>query len=129
MMLHLLKIEWLKVKNYKDLLDLGNSIPCKHLRHELYWYYYLKQGISQGSARPISFIGNPYDFPNVWHTVADCSSCFIISRVDDHHLLTNEFNFKTHRQNIIDGWSRSEFINIKIVLIVIISLLATLFVF
>ena len=43
--------------------------------------------------------------------------------------ITNEYSFKTHRQNIIDGWSRSEFINIKIVLIVIISLLATLFVF
>ena len=43
--------------------------------------------------------------------------------------ITNEYSFKTHRQNIIDGWSRQQFIHVKIAQIVIISFLAMLFVF
>jgi ABC-2 type transport system permease protein len=29
-------------------------------------------------------------------------------------LLTNEYAYRTHRQNIIDGWSRSRFIQVKL---------------
>jgi hypothetical protein len=41
-------------------------------------------------------------------------------------LMTNEFNFKTHRQNIIDGLSRQQFIGVKILLVVILAVLITL---
>ena len=34
------------------------------------------------------------------------------------NLFINEVNFKTHRQNIIDGWKRETFIYTKISLIV-----------
>ena len=42
-------------------------------------------------------------------------------------LLTNEFNFKTHRQNIIDGWKRSQFISVKVIFALVFSTVATLF--
>ena len=42
-------------------------------------------------------------------------------------LLTNEFNFKTHRQNIIDGWTRKEFIDVKFVFAILFSIVATVF--
>jgi len=42
-------------------------------------------------------------------------------------LLTNEFNFKTHRQNIIDGWTRKEFITVKFVFALLFSAAATIF--
>ena len=42
-------------------------------------------------------------------------------------LLTNEFNFKTHRQNIIDGWTRKEFVTVKFVFAILFSAVATLF--
>ena len=42
-------------------------------------------------------------------------------------LLTNEFNFKTHRQNIIDGWTRKQFITVKFVFAVLFAVVATLF--
>ena len=40
-------------------------------------------------------------------------------------LMVNEVNFKTHRQNIIDGWSRQQFIGVKIALVLIFPLLIT----
>ena len=42
-------------------------------------------------------------------------------------LLTNEFNFKTHRQNIIDGWTRKEFVTVKFIFAILFSLVATFF--
>jgi hypothetical protein len=42
------------------------------------------------------------------------------------NLFINEVNFKTHRQNIIDGWKRETFIYTKIGLIAGISLVVTI---
>jgi ABC-type transport system involved in multi-copper enzyme maturation permease subunit len=42
-------------------------------------------------------------------------------------LLTNEFNFKTHRQNIIDGWTRKQFVTVKFVFALLFSMAATIF--
>ena len=42
-------------------------------------------------------------------------------------LLTNEFNFKTHRQNIIDGWTRQQFVTVKFVFAILFSVVATFF--
>lgn len=128
-MLHLLKIEWLKIKGYKTFWILATLFLVSIVGVN-YFVFYLKQGISQGSAQANILIGSPFDFPNVWHTVTYFSSFLLfMPGLMIITSITNEYSFKTHRQNIIDGWSRSEFINIKIVLIVIISLLATLFVF
>ncbi|HLG39359.1 MAG TPA: hypothetical protein VI461_06810, partial [Chitinophagaceae bacterium] len=41
-------------------------------------------------------------------------------------LFINEVNFKTHRQNIIDGWKRETFIYTKIGLIICISIAVTI---
>ncbi|MEO7834262.1 MAG: hypothetical protein ABIR50_03005, partial [Ginsengibacter sp.] len=41
--------------------------------------------------------------------------------------MTNEFNFKTHRQNIIDGWTRKEFVTVKFVFAILFSAVATFF--
>jgi hypothetical protein len=40
--------------------------------------------------------------------------------------ITNEYTYKTHRQNIIDGWSRNQFMISKMIDVFIICLLATL---
>ena len=75
--------------------------------------------------------GNPpFQFPDVWHTVSFFSSflmfipglLIIIS-------VTNEYSFKTHRQNVIDGWDRKEFILVKILMTAIIAIASTLAVF
>lgn len=75
-------------------------------------------------------IGSPFDFPNVWHTVSWFSSFLLfIPGLMIITSITNEYTYKTHRQNIIDGWSRHQFSHIKIVLIIIISIFSTIFVF
>ena len=128
-MLNLLKIEWLKIKGYKTfwvltILFLVSIVGVN------YFVFYIKQGISQGSAQANVLIGSPFDFPNVYHTVAYFSSFLLfIPGLMIITSITNEYSYKTHRQNIIDGWSRNEFINIKIVLILIIAALSTIFVF
>jgi hypothetical protein len=40
-------------------------------------------------------------------------------------LVSNEFTYKTHRQNIIDGWSRNQFIHAKMIDVAIVSCIVT----
>jgi ABC-type transport system involved in multi-copper enzyme maturation permease subunit len=54
---------------------------------------------------------------------------FIIPAILIITLTTNEFTYKTHRQNIIDGWSRGQFIGVKLIEVLLLALLSTLVVF
>ncbi len=127
--MNLLKIEWLKIKSYKTFWVLTTLFLVSIVGLN-YFVFYIKQGISQGSAQANVLIGSPFDFPNVWHTVSYFSSFLLfIPGLMIITSITNEYSFKTHRQNIIDGWSRLQFIHVKITLIIIISFLSAIFVF
>ncbi|MBN1252919.1 MAG: hypothetical protein JXR51_13170 [Bacteroidales bacterium] len=69
-------------------------------------------------------------FPTVWQSVSYYSSWFfpLLSLVVIL-ILGNEFNFRTLRQNIIDGLTRTEFFYGKLLIIVLISLLVTILLF
>jgi ABC-type transport system involved in multi-copper enzyme maturation permease subunit len=41
-------------------------------------------------------------------------------------LITNEYSYKTNRQNIIDGWSREQFMRAKLTDVALMSLIVTL---
>lgn len=129
-MLNLLKIEWLKIKGYKTFWIL-TTLFLVSIVGVNYFVFYIKQGITQGNNTAVNAVlGSPFDFPNVWHTVSYFSSFLLfIPGLMVITSITNEYSFKTHRQNIIDGWSRQQFIHVKIAQIVIISFLATVFVF
>ncbi len=72
-------------------------------------------------------LGNPFAFPETWHTVAYFSSWFIfMPAIVIIMLITNEYNYKTNRQNIIDGWSRQDFMMGKLINVVILSVIVTL---
>jgi hypothetical protein len=74
-----------------------------------------------------AIMGHVYSFPKVWQTVGWMSSWLLyFPGMIIIMLMTNEFNFKTHRQNIIDGLSRNQFIGVKIVLAVFLAILITL---
>lgn len=128
-MLQLLKVEWMKVKNYTtfwvlSILYLVSIFGANYIAYLIY------------SARPKNndmsnmVIGSPFSFPDIWNMVTFISSflmfmaglLIIIS-------ITNEYSYKTHRQNIIDGWSRQEFILVKILLTIIVAFVATAAVF
>jgi ABC-type transport system involved in multi-copper enzyme maturation permease subunit len=71
-------------------------------------------------------LGNPFAFPDVWNTVAYFSSFVVfIPAVTIIMFISNEYSFKTHRQNIIDGWSRKQFITSKLIDVLIIVFIIT----
>lgn len=75
------------------------------------------------------FIPNNYE--STWYAVSVISSwfCFfLLSFVLIYHI-TNEYNYRTVRQNVIDGYTRNEYINGKIQLMIAITLIATIYVF
>lgn len=126
-MLHLLKIEWLKIKGYKTFWVLSTLFLVSIVGVN-YFAYNFDVGIKQGPAK--AFIGSPFEFPNVWHTVTYFSSFLLfLPGLMIITSITNEYTYKTHRQNIIDGWSRLQFIHVKIALIVIIAIVSAIFVF
>ena len=63
---------------------------------------------------------------NIWKTVCFWSGFLLyLPGMIIINLFSNEVNFKTHRQNIIDGWKRETFIYTKIALIACMSLVIT----
>jgi hypothetical protein len=131
-MLQRLSIEWMKLKNYRTFWVLG-ILYLISIFGANYIGYRIQQAIYQekqakGMAEMI--IGSPpFAFPNVWQMTSYISSfllflpglLMIIS-------MTNEYSYKTHRQNVIDGWSRREFISTKLVTALIAAVISTIMV-
>lgn len=132
-MLNLLKIEWLKLKNYRTfwilmILYVISNYGVNFIAH----FVYVDIATTTGK-NPIAkqLMGaSPFTFPGVWQTAAFmCSFLLFIPALLIIISVTNEFSYRTHRQNIVDGWSRGQFISVKIVLVVIASIIATLLAF
>jgi len=71
-----------------------------------------------------------YHFPDIWQNLTYVSQYFqLILAIVVIISVTNEFSFKTIRQNIIDGLDRKDFLASKLALTLGLSLAATLFVF
>lgn len=125
-MLHLLKIEWLKIKNYRAfwvfaVLYLVSIFLINYIAWTIQNRMYEKLPGSE------QILNNVYVFPKVWETVGWMSSWLLyFPGMIIIMLMVNEFNFKTHRQNVIDGLSRQQFIGVKILLCVIMAVLITL---
>ena len=127
-MIRLLEIEWMKVKNYRTfwilLLITIVSIPAFN-----YTVYDLTNN-SFPKIRGKNILGSPFAFPEVWQTVSwNSTLLLLIPAVLVITLTTNEFTYRTHRQNIIDGWSRNQFINVKLFEVLLLSVLTTFMVF
>jgi len=124
-MIKLLKIEWLKLKNYTAF-----KVVAILFFLSVFGINYIGYSINSNITGPAQMLlGNYFGFPNVWHTVSWLSTfTLFLPGLLMILLVTNEFTYKTHRQNIIDGWSRSQFINVKIVMVLIFSLVAALWV-
>ncbi|HEY8657985.1 MAG TPA: ABC transporter permease [Hanamia sp.] len=126
-MKHLLKIEWLKVKNYKAFWVFSILYSFSILGIN-YTGYYINELTVQNMPASQMILGSPYAFPKVWQTVGFMSSWLLyFPGILFIMLLTNEFNFKTHRQNIIDGWTRQQFVTVKFVFAILFSVVATFF--
>jgi ABC-2 type transport system permease protein len=71
-----------------------------------------------------------YHFPDVWLNLIYFSGLFkVILGVMTVISITNEFQYRTMRQNVIDGLSRWEFLSTKILTNVLLSLLSVAMIF
>ena len=122
-MLRNLQIEWMKIKNYRvfqvfTVLYLLGILAIIFIFYKIYM-----QLTSRLTGRDSVDIFNIFSSDNIWTTV--CFSTSFLLYLPGMIIITlfiNEVNFKTHRQNIIDGWKRETFIYTKIGLIFCISL-------
>jgi ABC-2 type transport system permease protein len=127
-MINLLKIEWLKIKNYTafKVMTLFFIIGVFALN---YIVFIVNKNIVKNvpGAGLVSF--SPYDFENTWQSTSYATGfILLLPSLLLLMLFTNEFTFKTHRQNIIDGLSRRQFISVKITMALIFAAVATVLV-
>lgn len=128
-MTYLLRTEWLKMHKYWAFWWMSGIVALAYPGINYMFYYVYKDIITSDNERGMvvkMLVGNPFTFPEAWHTVAFFSSLFLfIPALMIIMFITNEYTYKTHRQNIIDGWSRREFLTSKMIDVVLVSLLVT----
>lgn len=128
---HLLKIEWLKIKNYGafKILSIFFSIGVFLANYIVFSVNKnIVTNITDKSGGLIQSF-NPYSFDSTWQTTSYTTGyLLILPAMLLIILVTNEYSFRTSRQNIIDGWSRAEFITVKLTMALIIALVCTLLV-
>ncbi len=125
----ILKIEWLKIKKYPAFWWMLGIVALTYpginfIFYKIYQGFTIKKDMTGAVAK--SLLGNPFAFPETWHSVAYFSSFFVlVPSILVIMIITNEFTFKTNRQNIIDGWSRNQFVTSKVLDVAIISAIVT----
>lgn len=129
-MTNIIRTEWLKIKGYKAfwavLAMTALSYPGINY---MFWNIYQDTVAKEKSTAQMAkmLLGNPFTFPEVFHTTAFLSSIFVfIPAIVVIMLITNEYTYKTSRQNIIDGWSRREFLIGKLIDVLLVTLIVTL---
>jgi ABC-2 type transport system permease protein len=130
-MLSLLKIEWMKIKSYKAFQVFSILYGVALLVTTYLCFLFFEKFTAGFKGNPIGDAivdtYNPFKFPSLWANAGFFLSmliyfpCIIIIT-----FCVNEFTFKTHRQNIIDGWSRQQFLTSKLLLILAFSVVITL---
>jgi ABC-2 type transport system permease protein len=123
------RTEWLKLRNYPAFWwAMGITALTYPGVNYMFLNVYRAIADKQSQTGKViqMLIGNPFAFPEAWRTVAFFSSLFIfIPAIIVIMLITNEYTYKTHRQNIIDGWTRRDFMTGKLVDVVLLSLIVT----
>lgn len=122
----LLAIEWLKIKRYRTfwvlIILFAFLLP--------FWNFQILNGIIRLGGDRVNLLNQAYNFPSVWANFGWWGSIFVLFLAILVITLTcNEYGFRTHRQNVIDGWRRLDFFHAKVALILALSIATTLFVF
>ncbi|MFT4023874.1 MAG: ABC transporter permease [Flavihumibacter sp.] len=128
-MMNLLQTEWLKLKRYPAFwLLVGICLVSYPGINYIFLQMFLQLLNKETAAGQVAsmMLGEPFAFPEVWRTSAYFSSIFIfLPSVLVIMLITSEFTYKTHRQNIIDGWSRQQFVLAKMIGVLIVTIILT----
>lgn len=121
-MLHLLKLEWMKVKNYRTFwIFIGLYVLGLFSINYIFYQFQLELK----KELPLDLF--PYAFPKIWQTIAWISSWLLyFPGMLMILVITNEHTYKTHRQNIVDGMTRQQFIYSKIQVAVALAIITTI---
>lgn len=133
-MIRLLKIEWLKCapsRYFRIMVGIWLlaflAIP---LGFKLLLQWLESKGFSLEQLPGVTATELPiFDFVDIWQNltyVYKCISIFLVILVIIN--ITNELDFKTYRQNIIDGMSKRQFLISKLLLITVLATSATVLV-
>jgi len=124
-----LRTEWLKIKNYRAFILISIFFILGIFLTNYIVERVFREVVVNADAGVLIGQFNPYDFDHVWETVSYVSGyLLILPALLLLIITTNEFTFKTSRQNIIDGWTRKEFIEVKLLMALIFAVLSTLIV-
>lgn len=125
----LIRTEWLKMKKYNAFWWILGLTALSYPGINLIFHFAYQEIINENntvSKLAKATVPNPFAFPEAWNTVSYASSAFIfIPAVLIIMFISNEYTYKTHRQNIIDGWSRNQFITSKLMDVLIVTLIIT----
>ena len=133
-MFNLFKIEWLKIKTYRTfwILFVGFLIFFPVAFYLSGYKYMERVSKSESMQEKIlkSLLDVPFTFPKVWQASSWYGGMFfVLMGMLFILLITNEVQYRTHRQNIIDGWSRMDFLKAKFSILVFFVAVSTLLVF
>ncbi|MGG9960323.1 ABC transporter permease [Ferruginibacter sp. SUN106] len=131
-MFNLFKIEWLKIKTYRTFWVLYLSYMLFTPLFIIFVAYkFMSTKYSNFEEMTLKALaGTPFIFPKIWHSTTYFSGLFfIVLAMLFILLITNEVQYRTHRQNIIDGWSRLDFIKAKFSLLIFFVLSAAVITF
>ncbi|MBL7766420.1 MAG: ABC transporter permease [Chitinophagaceae bacterium] len=117
-------IEWYKLRKYTAFWLLVGLFAGLFLL----WNFGLSRSFINMGSGPAKLISSSYSFPSVWGNMGFVYSWFIIFlSVFVIMSVTNEFSFRTHRQHVIDGLRRIDFLHGKLMMVFLLSLSATVF--
>ena len=78
------------------------------------WNYGISNGIMKIGGGDVNLVSQAYSFSYVWQNLGFWTSIFVVFiSILTIILVTNEYQFRTSRQNIIDGWKRLDFYHAK----------------
>ena len=128
-MTNIIKTEWLKIKNYPAFWWVFGITALTYPGINYMFLAAYHNIIAEKSAAgkvATALLGNPFSLPEGWRTMAFFSSFFVyIPAIVVIMLITNEYTYKTNRQNIIDGWSRKNFMMAKLIDVLLLSAIVT----
>lgn len=129
-MVQRLQLEWMKMKNYRAFWILMSLYLVSIAGVNYITFRAFQEALASQQAKNMAqmVMGHlPYSFPMVWQMTAFVSSFMLfIPGLVVIMSVTNEYSYKTHRQNIIDGWTRRDFIISKMLLAIALSVLSTI---
>ncbi len=127
-MLHLLKVDLKKLVDYRTfwvIVGLYFFTLCMGAASGMEFLKWLSQMI-EGFGQKINITRIPlYHFPDIWQNLAWSSGLLkIVLAIMTVISITNEFTYRTIRQNIIDGLSREQFLLSKVLMNLVLALLS-----